>query len=344
MTNRGTDSAIDDLVGGMKAVASPLRAKLNEIYEQFRGVDDGAVADYIPELTKADPKWFGICVTTVDGTTYAVGDCDQGFTIQSVSKPFVYGLALEDNGREKMSEVVGVEPTGDAFNSMIKLEKYGGKPFNPMVNAGAIVTASHVAGKDEAERVNRMLDTFEKYLGRAPAVDMGVFTSERATGHRNRAMAYFLLNYGMLGEDLEASLDLYFKQCSILVTARDLAMMGATLANAGVNPKTGAKAVDPQYLKDLLSVMSTCGMYDYSGEWYYRVGLAAKSGVGGGICAVVPGVAGIGVFSPNLDPRGNSVRGILALEALSKHYDLHVFGANNGYERFAADCHNRRRS
>ncbi|MBI1367458.1 MAG: glutaminase A [Planctomycetes bacterium] len=334
---------MDSLVGDLKAVVSPLRAKLSEIHRKYAAVNDGALADYIPELTKANPDWFGICLTTVDGRVFCIGDSGQTFTIQSVSKPFVYGLALEDHGREGMLKHIGVEPTGDAFNSLVKLESFGGKPFNPMINAGAIAAASFIEGKDEPTRFNRVLEMFERYVGRRVQVDMAVFTSERSTGHRNRAIAHFLLNFNNLGHALEESLDLYFKQCSLLVCAQDLAMMGATLANGGVHPVTQQRAIDPQYIKDLLSVMSTCGMYDYSGEWYYRVGLAAKSGVGGGICAVVPGVAGLGVFSPLLDPRGNSVRGILALEELSKYYELHVFGCHNNYEKLVNDCSRRGR-
>ena len=304
---------VSALVGHYKSVASPLR--------------DGKVADYIPELGKADPNWFGISVVTVGGQRMEYGDAAQAFTIQSISKPFVYGMALEAHGREKTLTKIGVEPSGDAFNS-IELEARTHRPHNPMINAGAIAAASLVPGDGPAERLNHVLDIFGRYVGHEVGVDMAVFTSERATGHRNRAIAHLMRNFDIIDERLEESLDLYFKQCSILVNCQDLAMMAATLANGGVNPISGARAIAPEYVRDLLSLMYTCGMYDFAGEWAYRIGLPAKSGVGGGIIAVVPGQAGIGVFSPPLDERGNSVRGIRVFEELSQRFGLHIF-----------DCH-----
>jgi glutaminase len=184
-----------------------------------------------------------------------------------------------------------------------------------MVNAGAIATAGLIKGADPTARLNRMLAMFRRYAGRELLIDASVFTSERSTGHRNRAMAHLMHNFGMIGSNIEEILDLYFQQCSILVTGHDLAIMGATLANGGVNPITGDRAVDARYVRDILSVMLTCGMYDFSGEWAYEVGLPAKSGVGGGVVAVVPRQMGIGVFSPLLDTRGNSVRGVRAFDA-----------------------------
>jgi glutaminase len=323
------------LLGGMRAAASPFQAHLEDLHAELRDVDEGVVASYIPELARANPRWFGICVATVDGRVFAVGDSEQPFTIQSVSKPFMYGLALEDNGREGMLARVGVEPTGDAFNAII-LDEATNRPYNPMVNAGAIAVAGHIKGGDPTERLNRVLAMFERYAARPVLMDAAVFTSERTTGHRNRAMAHLMRNFNMIGERIDETLDLYFQQCSLLVTCRDLALMGATLANGGVNPVSGARAIDRQYVGDVLSVMYTCGMYDYSGEWAYRVGLPAKSGVGGGIVAVVPGRLGIGVFSPALDPRGNSVRGVKACQALADHYGLHIFARRDG-DPLAAD-------
>jgi glutaminase len=320
-------SAHDDvsaLVGHFRAVASPLRAFLGELHEKYRALGDGKVADYIPELSKADPNWFGICLVTTSGQLFEFGDAAQTFTIQSISKPFVYGMALEQHGRAGTLRKIGVEPTGDVFNA-IELEEHTHRPFNPMVNAGAIAAAGLVTGDGPADRLNHVLDSFARYIGHEVQVDMAVFTSERATGHRNRAMAHMMRNFDILDERLEESLDLYFKQCSILVSCRDLAMMAATLANGGVNPITGVRAIAVEYVRDLLSVMYTCGMYDYAGEWAYKVGLPAKSGVGGGIIAVVPGQAGIGVFSPLLDEHGNSVRGIRVCEDLVERFALHVF-------------------
>jgi glutaminase len=321
------DAPRDDiaaLVGHYRAVASPLRAFLRELHEKYRPLRDGKVADYIPELSKADPNWFGVCVVSVGGQVFDFGDSAQPFTIQSISKPFVYGMALADHGREATLRKIGVEPTGDAFNA-IELEQRTHRPFNPMVNAGAIAAASLVTGAGPAERLNHVLETFGRYIGHAVHVDMAVFTSERASGHRNRAMAHLMRNFDIIDERLEESLDLYFKQCSILVSCRDLAVMAATLANGGLNPLTGERAIGVEYVRDLLSVMYTCGMYDYAGEWAYKVGLPAKSGVGGGILAVVPGQAGIGIFSPLLDEHGNSVRGIRVCEDLVERFALHTF-------------------
>ncbi len=221
-------------------------------------------------------------------------------------------------------EKVGVEPTGEAFNAIV-LDEKSNRPLNPLVNAGAIATADLIRGKDFSDRIKLTLAMFGRYIGRELYIDNAIFLSERTTGHRNRAISHLMLNFGMVSDQIPDSLELYFQQCSILVNAHDLAVMGATLANAGVNPVTKERALDRQYVKDVLSVMLTCGMYDYAGEWAYRVGLPAKSGVGGGICAVVPGRGGIGIFSPLLDPRGNSVRGIKVCEELSDRFGLHSF-------------------
>lgn len=312
------------LLSKMKAAASPLRETLQQLHEAHRTVDEGAVADYIPELAKSNPDWFGVSLVTTDGQTIDVGDHNQSFTIQSISKPFVFGLALEDWGREHVLSKIGVQPIGEAFNS-ITLDQSSNRPFNPMINAGAIAAADLVKGKDFPERVSRMVDMFSRYCGRKVFVDNSVFASERATGHRNRAIAHLMLNFGMITERLEETLELYFQQCSILVTAHDLAVMGATLANGGVNPITGETAIQPEFVKDLLSVMHTCGMYDYAGEWAYRIGIPAKSGVGGGVVAVVPGKLGIGTFSPRLDSKGNSVRGIRLCRDLTEKFHLHIF-------------------
>ncbi len=263
-------------------------------------------------------------IATVDGQVYEVGDSQQLFSIQSISKPFVYGLALQDHGPEHVLGKVGVEPTGEAFNSIV-LDESTNRPFNPMVNAGAIATTDLVKGKDFPERIQRLLGMFKNYCGRDVYIDNSIFMSERVTGHRNRAIGHLMRNFDMVADKFEESLELYFQQCSVLVSARDLAVMGATLANAGVNPYTGQRAIDEAYIKYLLSIMLSCGMYDYAGEWAYRVGIPSKSGVAGGIVGVVPGRFGIGVFSPPLDSKGNSVRGIAAFRELSERFGLHIF-------------------
>ena len=302
--------------------ASPIQDYLEALHARFADLRSGEVASYIPELAKADPAWFGIAIATVDGKVYEVGDSRRPFTIQSISKPLVYGIALEDHGAEAVRRKVGVEPSGDAFNA-ISLEPHTGRPMNPMINAGAIATASLVKGESAEARLARVVGAISAYAGRALALDEAVFESERRTGHRNRAIGHMLRNYGILGDAPDPVLDLYFSQCSVLVDGRDLALIAATLANGGVHPITGERAVAAQHVGPILSVMTTCGVYDLTGEWVYSVGMPAKSGVGGGIIAVLPGQLGIGVFSPALDERGNSVRGVEVCRALSRELALH---------------------
>ena len=303
-------------------MSSPVQDHLDHLHRELAGVRDGQVAQYIPELAKADPEAFGIVIATVDGRVYEAGDTRVPFTIQSISKPLVYGVALEDRGLARVRQAVGVEPSGEAFNS-ISLEPGTGRPMNPMINAGAIAISSLVAGADRAARLARVLGAISACAGRALDIDEAVFASERATGHRNRAIGHLLRNYDIVGDDPEDALDLYFRQCSVRIDCRDLALIGATLANGGRHPVTGVQALQPQFVGPVLSVMTTCGVYDFTGEWIDRVGLPAKSGVGGGIVAVLPGQLGIAVYSPPLDERGNSVRGVRACEALSRELQLH---------------------
>jgi glutaminase len=319
-------SYLDSLVTKLKSATAPFRETLGALHAKYQGVNEGVVADYIPELAKADPNWFGISVVGVDGQVVEVGDHQQPFSIQSISKPFVFGLALEDHGREETLRKVNVEPSGEAFNSIVLDEKTN-RPFNPMVNAGAIATADLINGKDFPERISRLLTMFGRYMGRQVYVDNSIFMSERATGHRNRAIGHLMLNFGMIEDRVEESLEFYFQQCSMLVNCHDLAVMGATLANGGINPITHERAIKAEYVKDLLSIMLSCGMYDYAGEWAFRVGIPAKSGVSGGIVAVVPGKFGIGIFSPPLDAKGNSVRGVQVCRDLSERFGLHAFEA-----------------
>lgn len=304
--------------------SSPIRDQLEELHREYSQIHDGEVATYIPELGKANPDWFGICVVTTNGGVYEVGDSRQEFTIQSLSKPFVYGLALEDHGRAEVLAKVGVEPTGDAFNS-ISLDPVTGCPRNPMINAGAIASTGLVEGFTTEGRFRRILEMFGRYAGRELRIDAQVYASESATGHRNRAIGYMLRNFDILTGDPMPVVETYFQQCAILGHCRDLATMAATLANRGVNPLTGQQAIRGEYVESVLGVMGSCGMYDYAGEWLYEVGMPAKSGVAGGVIAVLPGQLGIGVFSPRLDSKGNSVRGIRVCSALSRRWDLHLF-------------------
>ncbi len=284
--------------------------------------DSGAVADYIPELLKANPDHFGIALATTDGHLYEIGDAAVPFTIQSISKAYVFALALEIYGPERVATVIGVEPSGDAFNS-IRLSA-DNRPFNPMVNSGAIACSGLIHESQGAKASDYLLEMMGRFAGRTLDVDELVFQSERLTGDRNRAIAFLLRNYGIIKGDVAKVLDVYFRQCSVLVTARDLALMAATLANGGINPATGDRVLSPYTVSRTLSVMTSSGMYDYAGEWIYRVGIPAKSGVGGGILAALPTQFGLGSFSPRLDAHGNSVRGLKVCEELSRHFDLHM--------------------
>ena len=304
----------------------PLRRFLTDCYEEFRADNSGELADYIPELKRANPDHFGIALVTIDGHVYEVGDSAVPFTIQSVSKAFVFALALEMVGEDRVAATIGVEPSGEAFNS-IRLTN-DNRPFNPMVNAGAIACSGliyAVDGKGAFERVRAKLSQF---AGRELGVDEAVHASETATGNRKRAIAWLLRNYAVLPDDVDAVLDVYFRQCAILVTARDLAVMAATLANRGINPVTGVQVITPHVVARTLSVMTSSGMYDYAGEWTYRVGIPAKSGVGGGIVAALPSQLGLGTFSPLLDNHFNSARGLKVCEALSARFDLHMLNRN----------------
>jgi glutaminase len=307
--------------------ALPVATELAELHKRLLEQKGGQVATYIPALARADPDWFAVAIVTVDGHCYEVGDSSLPFTLQSVSKPFAFGMALDDLGVEAVLQRVGVEPTGDAFNS-ITVDEVSGRPFNPMVNAGAIVTTGLLRGATRREREHRMLDGLSRFAGRRLDVDEDVFESERATGDRNRAIAYLMRTFGMVTGDVDDTVETYFRQCSVLVDARDLACMGATLANHGVNPFTGQRAMAAPHVPRVLSVMSSCGMYDYAGEWLYRVGLPAKSGVSGGVVAVLPGKLAIASFSAPLDARGNSVRGIAACDELVRRFRLHVFDSD----------------
>ena len=302
----------------------PIDDYLNGLFRRISAMEEGEVATYIPELAKVDPSLFGVSIATVDGKVYSAGDAGEAFTIQSISKAFIYGYALAEYGREATLRHVGVEPTGDAFNSIV-LDEVHNRPFNPMVNAGAMATAELIKGETPEARIANMLSILSGFAGRSLHIDEQVFRSEQATGHRNRAIAYMMLNSGMIHTSPESILDIYFRQCSVRVTTRDLAVMAATLANDGVNPLTGKSAIPREYIQDVLTVMNSCGMYNYAGQWSYEIGMPAKSGVAGGIIAVIPGQIGIGVFSPRLDPHGHSVRGVAVCREISETFGLHVF-------------------
>jgi glutaminase len=297
-------------------------------YDRHLTNRNGAPANYIPELAVVDPDRFGIAVATVDGKLFTAGDTDHSFTIQSVSKAFVYCLALELAGRDAVLERVGVEPSGDAFNAIV-FDPHTNRPFNPMVNAGAITVAGIVCDVAGAGAFDLILDRLSAAAGRRLTMDESVYRSEAETGHRNRAIGHLLKNVGAVQSPVDQVVDLYFRQCSILVTAADLARMGATLAHIGENPVTGQQVFELAAVRNTLAVMFTCGTYDFSGSWAYDVGVPAKSGVGGGIVGVVNRQLGIGTYSPRLDAKGNSIRGVAAFREIGDELGLHVFDCSN---------------
>jgi glutaminase len=309
-------------------LGSQIQKVIDDIYNKYKDVDDGTIATYIPELGKANPKHFGICLATVEGHVFTAGDWEQEFTIQSMSKPFAFQMALEKHGAEKTLQHVGLEPSGEAFNS-IELDPKTSRPFNPMVNAGAIAVASLIKQNPVQASIAAFLERMSLAAGRHLRIDYSVLASETATGNRNRAIGYLLLNAGIIDEEVQQSLDQYFAQCSVLVNCRDLALMGATMANIGNHPITGHSVFDFQFLKYVMAVMFSCGLYDFAGNWAVEVGLPAKSGVSGGIFGVVNRQLGIAVYSPKLDAQGNSVRGILACRELAGHFGLHTFDFSN---------------
>ncbi|MGL5381585.1 glutaminase A [Clostridium sp.] len=289
--------------------------------------NDGKLASYIPALLEANPSDLGVCVVDLKGKEFSAGECDKKFTIQSISKVVTLILALRDNGRNNVFKKVNVEPTGMGFNSIVNLEATDAKkPYNPMVNAGAIVTTSLIGGETKEEKFEKILDFIKVATNNNDiTVNEEVYLSEKATGDTNRALAYFMRGNGMLQGDVEDILDLYFKQCSIEVTARDLARFGAVLANDGVTPWSNERLMAREVCRIVKTVMVTCGMYDASGKFAVHVGIPAKSGVGGGVLATVPRRYGIGIFGPSLDEKGNSIAGLHVIKDLSDELDLSIF-------------------
>ncbi|WP_251048701.1 glutaminase [Microbacterium sp. ISL-103] len=286
------------------------------------GEDAGEVASYIPELAHADPDRLAIAVATLDGKVYVAGDADVEFTIQSISKPFTYALAIADQGLETVLEHIDVEPSGDAFNE-ISLERETGRPRNPMINAGALASHALVRGEKADDRVERILDLYSRLAGRELSIAEDVFESELSAADRNMALAYMLRTVGTLDADPADVVRGYTRQCSVSVTVRDLARMGSVLAAGGRTPD-GDQVIDPAINRQVLSVMTTCGMYDSAGDWLTSVGIPAKSGVAGGLMGVLPGQVGIAVFSPRLDPHGNSTRGVRMFERMNHDLGLHL--------------------
>lgn len=300
---------------------------LHEAYGHYRSNDEGAVADYIPALANVDPSLFGACIVGVGGNLAEVGDATHPFSIQSVSKAFVFALVCDALGHLEVLDKVGVNGTGLPFNSVMAIELNDDRTMNPMVNAGAMATTSLVPGADAAEKWDFLVSGLSRFAGRTLEVDDDVYRSETETNLRNQGIAHLLDGYGRMYADPDEATDLYTRQCSLLVSAHDLAVMGATLADGGINPITGERAIQAHTCKRVLAVLATAGLYERSGDWLYEIGIPGKSGVSGGIVAVAPGKGAIGVFSPKLDEAGNSVRGQRLVKNLSQRLGLNLFAS-----------------
>jgi glutaminase len=332
------DATFDDLgrAGGDRGwistgdLPSPeaVLAAVTDGYERFRDLEDGTVADYIPALATARPDAFGVCVAGVRGGVFAIGDAEVEFTIQSISKVFVFALVCEELGPDEARRRLGVNSTGLPFDSVMGVELNAARTMNPMVNAGALATTSLVPGDSAQEKFARITDMLSAFAGRRLAMDEEVYASERATNDRNRGIAHLLNGYGRMYSDPDAATDAYTRQCALRVSARDLAVMGATLADGGVNPLTGTRAVAAGCSRRVLAVLATAGLYERSGDWLYDIGLPGKSGVSGGLVTVAPGKGSVGTYSPPLDPAGNSVRGQRITTYLSERLGLNLFASS----------------
>jgi glutaminase len=307
--------------------AELVRALITEAYQRYRGDNEGVVADYIPALARVPPSLFGICAVGVDGAASEIGDVDYAFSIQSISKPFVFALICQALGAEEARSRIGVNSTGLPFNSVMAVELNTARTMNPMVNAGAIATTSLAPGDTAEAKFAFIQDGLSRFAGRRLDLDTEVYQSEAATNLRNRGIAKLLEGYGRMYFDALEATDVYTRQCSLNVTVHDLAVMGATLADGGVNPMTRDRVVDATHCKRILAVLATAGLYEQSGDWLFEVGLPGKSGVSGGIVTISPGKGGLGTFSPPLDSAGNSVRGQLVTKFLSERLGLNLFAS-----------------
>jgi len=305
---------------GLGAWAAPpeqVQTAVDAAYAKYRTLREGKNADYIPALAKVDPDLFGIAVVTLDGKKYTAGDIQSEVSIQSISKVFTLARVLQEHGGAAVRENIGVDATGQVFNSIEAIEQYKGKEMNPFVNPGAIATTGMVKGANEDEIWAKIIRTHSDFAGRALSVNQEVYKSESDTNQRNQAIAALMHAYGRIKENPQRATDLYTRQCSISVNASDLATMAATLANGGINPVTGKQVLEPGHVAEVLAIMATAGLYDDSGKWLFSTGLPAKSGVGGGIIAVSPGKFGIAAISPPLDGAGNSIRAQKAINDIS---------------------------
>lgn len=323
------DQAPEQPAGTISTGQLPGGERIDELlataHDLFATDHTGEVADYIPALASADPDTFGLCIVEANGTIHQEGDCDQEFSIQSISKAFVFALVCESLGHRRVRELVGANNTGLPFNSVMALELNDGNPMNPMVNAGALVTTALVPGADAGEKWDFIASGLAKFAGRDLIVDEVVYASEAATNRRNRALAFLLDGAERMPFDPIETVDLYTRQCSLLASTRDLGIMAATLAAGGTNPVTGERVVSAAVARDTLTIMASSGLYEMSGDWLYEVGMPGKSGVSGGIITASPGKGGLASYSPRLDSAGNSVRGKNATRYLSQSLGLDIF-------------------
>ena len=322
-----TDADTPHISTGQLPDIERVRQLLADAHERYRHDDDGEVATYIPALAEASPDLFGAAIVGAAGNEVEVGDSRHPFSIQSVSKPFVFALVCEALGADVARERIGVNSTGLPFDSVMAVELNVQRTMNPMVNAGAIATTSLVPGADADERWDAVRAGLSRFAGRELVLDDDVYASEAATNLRNQGIAHLLEGYGRMGSDPDEATDVYTRQCSLLVTAHDLAVMGATLADGGVNPLTGERVVSADTCRRVLAVLATAGLYERSGEWLYEIGLPGKSGVSGGIVTIAPGKGGLGTYSPRLDSAGNSVRGARLTADISRRLGLDVFAS-----------------
>ncbi|MGH7104569.1 MAG: glutaminase A [Acetobacteraceae bacterium] len=307
--------------------ADHVRALITEAHERFRTHDEGTVADYIPALARVPRSLFGIAIAGVNGAVHTTGDAGHAFSIQSISKPFVFALVCQVIGAEAVREKVGVNATGLPFNSVMAVELNASRTMNPMVNAGAIATTSLAPGATAEAKWTFIQEGLSRFAGRPLVLDEEVYRSEAATNLRNRGIAKLLEGYGRMYFDALATTDVYTRQCSLNVTVKDLAVMGATLADGGVNPLSGERVIDAALCKRVLAALATAGLYEHSGDWLYEIGLPGKSGVSGGIVTISPGKGGLGTFAPLLDAAGNSIKGKRATRFLSERLGLNLFAS-----------------
>jgi glutaminase len=326
-TDVGESVASEAVSTGRLPPAALVAQSAREAYERYRGLDEGAVADYIPALGRVSRDLFGFCIVDVNGAVHEIGDADHEFSIQSISKPFVFALICEAIGAEPAREKIGVNATGLPFNSVMAIELNADRTMNPMVNAGAIATTSLAPGASAEEKWHFVQTGLSRFAGRDLELDTEIYESEAATNLRNRGIAKLLEGYGRMYFDALEATDVYTRQCSLLVSAKDLAVMAATLADGGVNPLTGKRVITALNCKRVLAILATAGLYERSGDWLYEIGLPGKSGVSGGIVTMAPGKGGLGTFAPPLDAAGNSVKGQRVTRYLSERLGLNLFAS-----------------